>query len=130
MKKTLNTYKAITLSIASLLVVVIGVIFFKFQIISEDFNAFTGIKSGISLLMGNEFVEIKNNNNEEFLMVKRSIRTQTYLDNLNSAGYVCDRVIDADDYTCKKNGEALFLPSESYTKYFTIFKIENIDNPL
>ena len=105
-------------------------LFFKFQIISEDFSALTGIKSGISLLMGNEFVEIKNNNNEEFLMFKRSIRTQTYIDNLNSAGYVCDRVIDADDYTCEKNGEAFFLPSASYTKYFTILKIEKIDNPL
>lgn len=111
-------------SVLTLLVVLVGIIFFKFQIISEDFSAFTGIKSGISLLMGNEFVEITGNNNEQFLMVKRSIRTEIYLDNLNSAGYVCDRVETADDYTCEKNGEAFFLPSASYTKYFTIFKIE------
>ena len=130
MKKTLNTYKVITLSVASLLVVLIGVIFFKFQIISEDFSAFTGIKSGISLLMGNEFVEITGNNNEQFLMVKRSIRTEIYLDNLNSAGYVCDRAETTDDYTCEKNGESFFLPSASYTKYFTIFKIENTDTTL
>ena len=129
MKKPLNTYKVITLSVASLLVVLIGGIFLKFQIISEDFSAFTGIKSVVSLLTGDEIVEITGNTNEQLLMVKRDDKIDTYIGNLNSEGYVC-KSIGNDDFNCEKNGENFFVASECYTRYFTIFKLEKADNTL
>ena len=129
MKKTLNTYKVITLSVASLLVVLIGVIFFKFQIISEDFSAFTGIKSVVSLLTGDEIVEITGNTNEQLLMVKRDDKIDTYIGNLDSEGYVCKSIWN-DDFNCEKNGENFFVASECYTRYFTIFKLEKADTTL
>ena len=113
----------------SILIILGGVVFFKFQNISEYFSSFTGMKAVVSLLTGDEIVEITGNTNEQLLMVKRDDKIDTYIGNLNSEGYVC-KSIGNDDFNCEKNGENFFVASECYTRYFTIFKLEKDDNTL
>lgn len=113
----------------TLLIILSGVVFFKFQNISEDFSSFTGMKSVISLLTGDEIIEITGTTSEQLLMVKRDNKVDTYIKNLDSKGYIC-KSIGNNDFTCEKNGENFFVASECYTRYFTIFKLEKTSNTL
>ena len=115
--------------VLTLLIILGGVVFFKFQNISEYFSSFTGMKAVVSLLTGDEIVEITGNTNEQLLMVKRDDKIDTYIGNLDSEGYVC-KSIGNDDFNCEKNGENFFVASECYTRYFTIFKLEKADTTL
>lgn len=126
MKKRLNTYKIIAISVVSLLLVTAGITFFRFHNISENFSGFAGMRAVISLLTGNEIVEVKGNNNK-LLMVKLDAKTDTYIDNFASKGYTCTDV-ENDSLSCQEGGKTLVATPEMYTSHFVLFELRENEN--
>lgn len=128
MKKRLNTYKIIAISVVALLFVAGGITFFRFYSISEDFSALAGIKAIISLLTEDEVVEVKGNNNNEVLMVKSDAKTDTYIANFASKGYTCTDA-ENNSLSCQAGEKTFLATPEMYTSHFVLFELlENEKN--
>lgn len=127
MKKRLNTYKIIAISVVALLFVAGGITFFRFYSISEDFSALAGIKAIISLLTEDEVVGVKGNNNNEVLMVKSDAKTDTYIANFASKGYTCTDA-ENNSLSCQAGEKTFLATPEMYTSHFVLFELLEIEN--
>ncbi len=127
MKKRLNTYKIIVISVVALLFVAGGITFFRFYSISEDFSALAGIKAIISLLTEDEVVGVKGNNNNEVLMVKSDAKTDTYIANFASKGYTCTDA-ENNSLSCQAGEKTFLATPEMYTSHFVLFELLEIEN--
>lgn len=116
--------KRIFISFVAILGVIAGVFFMKVQSISEDFSTVTGIKSTLSLLGGDNVVEIVDNDKSVF-MLKKSDFVQSYIDDFATKGYVCSDIAN-NALSCKKDGKDVVLYLEMYTSQFVLFKPQNM----